>query len=66
VLALSDRDQPRASSLDLDAVSSRKVGDVLDHQDAVLDLLGVIELDSNLLKGPQKPLDNRPDWRCPR
>jgi hypothetical protein len=67
LLAVSNRDQPRASSLNRDAVSTSKVYDVLRDQDAVLDLYWAIDdLDPNFVPVRKEPLRGRPDTSCPR
>ena len=65
-LAVPNRDQPGASSLDFDAVASSKVPDVLHDQEAVLDLLQwVNELDPNFVECLEQPLPVRPDRIVP-
>src|SRR5205814_8699556 len=62
VLAVPNRDQPRASSLNFDAVTSSQVRDVLCDQDAVLDLYWAInELEPNFVPSRKEPFCERPD-----
>src|SRR6266540_3361188 len=54
-LAVPNRDQPGSSSLNLDAVSSPQVCEVLHDQDAVLDLHWVIDLEPNFVECLKEP-----------
>src|SRR5215208_6344391 len=65
LLAVPERDQPRTSSLNLDAVSASKVCDVLRQHEAVLQLYRIDQLDSILLERLVEPLRERPDLAVP-
>ena len=58
--------QPRASSLNFDAVSSSKVGDVLRDHETVLALYRAIDdLEPDFVPGCEELLQERPDCAVP-
>jgi hypothetical protein len=64
LLAVPNRHQPRASSLNFDAIASSHVRDVLGDQEAVSDLYRAIDdLDSNFVPRREKPSINA--WISP-
>jgi hypothetical protein len=65
LLPVPNRDQPRASSLNFDAVASSHVGDVLCHHEAVTNLYRIDDLDPNLVPRREKPLRERPNLVVP-